>query len=88
MKVYVTKFALECGILECEVDSINEFGSVYVANSPYDNDRYAHKGEWFIDKQEAIDKAYDMRYEAIENLYKQIYRLKQMVFDRDIYLGE
>ena len=27
MKVYVTKFALECGILECEVDSINEFGA-------------------------------------------------------------
>lgn len=45
MKVYVTKFALEAGILECEVDSVNEFGAVYIANSPYDNDRYAHKGE-------------------------------------------
>lgn len=30
VKVYVTKFALECGILECEVDSANEFGGVYV----------------------------------------------------------
>lgn len=82
MKVYVTKFALESGILECEIDSVSEFGSIYVANSPYDNDRYAHKGEWFIDKQEAIDKAYDMRDKVIENLYKQIYRLEQMEFER------
>lgn len=82
MKVYVTKFALECGIIECEVNSVNEFGGVYVANSPYDNDRYAHEGEWFTDKQAAIDRAYQMRFEAIENLYKQIYRLEQMEFER------
>lgn len=80
MKVYVTKFALECGILECEIDSVNELGSVYIANSPYDNDRYAHGGEWFTNKQEAIDKAYQMRDEAIEDLYKQIYKLEQMDF--------
>lgn len=81
MKVYVTKFALESGILECEIDSVNEFGSVYVANSPYDNDRYAHEGEWFADKQDAIEKAHQMRHDAIENLYKQIYRLEQMEFE-------
>lgn len=82
MKVYVTKFALEYGIIECDVDSVNEFGGVYIANSPYDNDRYAHEGEWFTYKQEAIDKAYDMRDEAIENLYKQIYCLESMEFER------
>ena len=81
VKVYVTKFALECGILECEVDSANEFGGVYVVNSPYDNDRYAHEGEWFTDKQDAINKAYQMRHDAIENLYKQIYQLEQMEFE-------
>ena len=80
MKVYVTKFALECGILECEVDSANEFGSVYVANSPYDNDRYAHKGEWFTDKQSAIDRAYQMRFEAVQSLYLKIERLMHMEF--------
>ena len=80
MKVYVTKFALESGILECEIDSVSEFGSIYVANSPYDNDRYAHKGEWFIDKQEAIDKAYDMRDEAVQSLYLKIEQLMHMEF--------
>ena len=80
MKVYVTKFALESGILECEIDSVSEFGSIYVANSPYDNDRYAHKGEWFIDKQEAIDKAYQMRFEAVQSLYLKIEQLMHMEF--------
>lgn len=80
MKVYVTKFALESGILECEVDSVNEFGAVYVANSPYDNDRYAHKGEWFTDRQAAIEKAYQMKHEAIENLFEQIYQLEKIEF--------
>lgn len=80
VKVYVTKFALECGILECEVDSTNEFGSVYVANSPYDNDRYAHEGEWFTDKQDAIDKAYQMRFNAVQALYLKIEQLMRMEF--------
>lgn len=80
MKVYVTKFALESGILECEVDSVNEFGAVYVANSPYDNDRYAHKGEWFTDRQAAIDKAYQMRFEAVQSLYIKIEQLMHMEF--------
>ena len=81
MKVYVTKFALECGILECEVDSINEFGSVYVANSPYDNDRYAQEGEWFTDKQAAIDRAYQMRFEAVQSLYLKIEQLMSLEFE-------
>ena len=80
MKVYVTKFALESGILECEVDSINEFGGVYIANSPYDNDRYAHEGEWFTDKQDAIDKAYQMRFNAVQALYLKIEQLMRMEF--------
>lgn len=81
MKVYVTKFALESGILECEVDSVNEFGSVYVANSPYDNDRYAHEGEWFTDKQKAVDKAYQMRFDAVQALYLKIEQLMHMEFN-------
>lgn len=81
IKVYITKYALECGILEYEVNTVNEFGGVYVANSPYDNDRYAHEGEWFTDKQNAIDKAYQMKNEVIESLYKQIYKLEQMEFE-------
>lgn len=81
IKVYITKYALECGIFEYEVNTVNEFGGVYVANSPYDNDRYAHEGEWFTDKQDTIDKAYQMRHDAIENLYKQIYQLEQMEFE-------
>lgn len=80
MKVYVTKFALESGILECEVDSVNEFGGVYIANSPYDNDRYAHEGEWFTDKQDAIDKAYQMRFNAVQALYLKIEQLMRMEF--------
>lgn len=80
MKVYITKFALECGIIENEVDSPNEFGSVYVANSPYDNDRYAHEGEWFTDKQDAIDKAYQMRFDAVQALYLKIEQLMRMEF--------
>ena len=80
IKVYITKYALECGILEYEVNTVNEFGGVYVTNSPYDNDRYAHEGEWFIDKQEAIDKAYDMRDEAVQSLYLKIEQLMHMEF--------
>ena len=80
MKVYITKFALECGILECEVDSINEFGSVYVANSPYDNDRYAQEGEWVTDKQAAIDRAYQMRFEAVQSLNLKIEQLMSLEF--------
>lgn len=80
VKVYVTKFALECGILECEVDSTNEFGNVYVANSPYDNDRYAHEREWSTDKQDAIDKAYQMRFNAVQSLQLKIEQLMHMEF--------
>ena len=81
VKVYVTKFALESGILECEVNSVNEFGGVYVANSPYDNDRYAHEGEWFTDKQDDIDNAYQMRFEAVQSLYLKIEQLMSLEFD-------
>lgn len=81
MKIYVTKFALESGILECEVDSVNESGGVYIANSPYDNDRYAYEGEWFTDKQDAIDKAYQMRFEAVQSLYLKIEQLMRMEFN-------
>jgi len=54
---------------------------VYVANSPYDNDRYAHEGEWFTDKQDAIDKAYQMRFEAVQSLYLKIEQLMSLEFD-------
>lgn len=81
VKVYVTKFALECGILECEVDSANEFGGVYVVNSPYDNDRYAHEGEWFTDKHDAINKAYQMRFEVVQSLYLKIEQLMHLEFN-------
>ena len=81
MKIYVTKFALESGILESEVDSVNESDGVYIANSPYDNDRYAYEGEWFTDKQDAIDKAYQMRFEAVQSLYLKIEQLMRMEFN-------
>ena len=81
MKVYVTKFALECGILECEVDPPNEYGGVYVANSPYDDDRWAHKDEWFTNKQDAIDKAYQMKFDAIKMLQFKIEQLMNIEFE-------
>ena len=81
MKVYVTKFALECGIIECEVKSPNKYGGVYVANSPYDNDRWAHEGEWFTNKQDAIDKVYEMRADAIKALQLKIEQLLCMKID-------
>lgn len=81
MKVYITKFALECGILEREVGSANEYGSVYIANSPYDNDRWVCKGEWFTNKQDAIDKVYEMRADAIRALQLKIEQLLCMKID-------
>lgn len=81
MKVYITKFALECGILEREVNSPNEYGSVYIENSPYDNNRWACKGEWFTNRQEAIDKVYEMRADAIKALQLKIEQLLCMKID-------
>lgn len=53
---------------------------MYIASSPYDNDRYAHDGEWFTDRKAAVEKAYQMKYEAIENLFEQIYQLDKIEF--------
>lgn len=81
MKVWITKFALTDGIFEAEAtDTSIEKGAIYISTSPYDNDRFAHKGEWFIDKSDAIKEAYKMRNKEIALLYERIEYLKGLEF--------
>lgn len=83
MKVWITKYALTQGIQEDDArESDNDIIRVdqTIVNCCYQFPHYFHKGEWFKTKEEAIQKAEEMRLKKIKSLEKQLKKLTSMEF--------
>lgn len=78
-KVFITHHALTKGIVEIEAEiyKSNYNGQSYIMDGY--NVRYIGKSA-FLEKQEAITKAEDMRKKKITSLKKQISKLEKITF--------
>ncbi len=81
MKVYITKYALTDGIVECEARAtcrppmiVAEYGGPHTGY-------YMHGGEWHNCRADAVAKAEAMRVRKLASLRKQIARLEALRFD-------
>jgi hypothetical protein len=77
MKVWVTKYALSIGIRECEVVDDEGDGMVKVHWTDK-TDQWFHRSDWHRTRQDAYDKAEQMRATKIESLRKQIEKLQAL----------
>lgn len=78
MQVYITKYALTKGIeiVEAELsDRVSD--NIFTIEKC---SRYFHKGDWCLTKEDAINKAEEMRANKIKSLEKQIEKLKNSNF--------
>ena len=81
MKAWITKYALTRGIIEVD-DGLKTSCSLIVLdrNLPLPTHCY-YKGDWYSNKQVAINKAEEMRQKKIASLKKQIEKLEGMRFE-------
>lgn len=80
MKVWITKYALTDGLIERDVRCC-KFGGIYGIWDDGKRCGSFDEGEWFLDKQSAIQKAKEMRQKKIASLKKQIEKLERMRFE-------
>ena len=82
MKVWITKYALTDGIIEGEVIGCKNDDLVFYDGQIKDGGEHLRKrfGEWCISKEEAIQKAEEMRQKKIASLKKQIEKLEEIRF--------
>lgn len=81
MNVWITKYALTVGIIEADGALMSsDFVSILSCDLPLPT-YWFYKGDWYSDKQSAIQKAEEMRREKIESLKKQIKKLEEMRFE-------
>ena len=81
MEVWITKYALTKGIIEADGELIS-YDSVSILNRGLSlPTHWFYKGDWYSDKQPAIQKAEEMRQEKIASLKKQIEELERMRFE-------
>lgn len=73
-KAYITKYALTDGIIEKEGEIVKD---TYFNVRKYG---FFSKGDYFFTKEEAIEKAEQMRLKKIESLKKQILKLEKLTF--------
>lgn len=76
MKAYITKWALTKGIIEVDDP---EFYENYIVISNIDP--LINPVDWFRTKQEAINRAEEMRVNKIASLMKQIAKFESMKFE-------
>ena len=81
MKVWITKYALTKGIIEAD-GKLTSSDSVSVSLDTLSlPTHWFYKGDWYSDKQSAIQKAEEMRRKKIDSLKKQIEKLERMRFE-------
>lgn len=78
--VWLAKYALSGGIKECEVESITTYSKEWVYLKEFQGNSFKIGEHVFPTKQEAINKANDMRDKKIKSLEKQIEKLKKLTF--------
>lgn len=76
MKAYVTKFALTKGIIELDDP---EFYENYIVIGRIDP--LIKPDDWFKNRQEAVERAEEMRVNKIASLKRQIAKLESMKFE-------
>jgi len=81
--IYVSKYALNSGILQIDADSeyTVEDGNGTISSMNQDNPFFFRKGFWSYDKQKAIAQAKAIQQEEIDSLEQQIKKLKAIKFD-------
>ena len=79
MKVWVTKYALSCGIYEVEVMAPSGSSTIVRTPSPYV--QFFYSSEWHLTKEAAIHEAEKMCLNKIASLKKQIAKLEKMRFE-------
>lgn len=80
MKVFISKYALTTGIFDV-YDAEQSGDRMICFKSCAGYLQYVHKPHWHETKQEAIEKAENMRLKKIASLKKQIEKLEKMRFE-------
>ena len=81
MKVWITKYALTRGIIEADGE-LTSSDSVSILNRDLSlPTHWFYKGDWYLDKESAIQKSEEMRQKKIDSLKKQIEKLEEMRFE-------
>ena len=81
MKVWITKYALTRGIIEADVKLTSSDSVSILSRDLLLPTHWFYKGDWFSDKESAIQKAEEMRQKKIASLKKQIEKLERMRFE-------
>ena len=76
-KIFVTSYALTRGILEMDAE-INKNLTLACIRCNGGFPQYAHKGEWFTMRADAVADAERRRAAKIASVEKQLARLKKM----------
>ena len=74
VKAYITKYALTNGIIEKDGIIVKD---IYFEVKKYG---FFSKGDYFFTKEEAVEKAEQMRLKKIASLKKQILKLEKLTF--------
>lgn len=86
MKVYVTKYALNNGIVEKEVKDVGN-GAVEVLEK-WGGYLHGEGKEWHRTWESAVARAEEMRQRKIKSVEKQLAKLKNMKFERESEVKE
>jgi hypothetical protein len=78
MKVFITKYALSTGIIEKDADPCKTCPDMIEVRDSFH--WYAHKGEWFLTREDAIKDANSRRAKKITSVKKQLAKLESMTF--------
>lgn len=77
VRVYVTKYALESGIVEREVGDIDH----EIAFSAYNQKGYYLKPYWHLTREGAVAHAEQLRIKKIEKLKAQLAKMESLKFE-------
>lgn len=80
-KIYITKYALTQGIIEADATFNDAFDTTPLATYGVGRKAYFHKGQYFLDKNEAIIQANLMRDKRIKSLMKELNKIEKLKFN-------
>ena len=76
-KVFITKYCMTLGILEKEVEVL---GDDMISVKSHNYTSYYHKGEWFLDRANAVDNAEKRLARKIVSVKKSLAKLEKLKF--------
>ena len=81
-KVFITKYALTKGIMECELIKVHgNFGASIFDKNGFNKESFIQNGDWHKDLNSAISAAEEMRIKKLQALDRQIKKLSAKKFD-------